>query len=166
MLLFLGQVGEFIIILKITFHLAEFAFPNLPFLGQFKINILFLATPRFPLLGRFEIQILDHKVPGIDKRLAEELVTVMHRIRSLDLKKLPSISETLDWARALLALNADELEDEVVSDTLSVILKYEGDVKKAQGELSKLIEKKSGEKRAEGSQPAPGTSDAKKGILH
>lgn len=113
-----------------------------------------------------EIQILDHKVPGIDKRLAEELVTVMHRIRSLDLKKLPSISETLDWARALLALNADDLEDEVVSDTLSVILKYEGDVKKAQGELSKLIEKKSGEQRAEGSQPAPGTSDAKKGILH
>ena len=113
-----------------------------------------------------ELQILDHKVPGIDKRLAEEVVTVMHRIRDLDLKKLPSISETLDWARALMALNAEELEDELVGDTLNVILKYEGDVRKAQGELSKLIEKKSSEEKAKGPQPAPAQPSAKKGILH
>lgn len=113
-----------------------------------------------------ELQILDHKVPGIDKRLAEEVIMVMHRIRDLDLKKLPSISETLDWARALMALNAEELEDELVGDTLSVILKYEGDVRKAQGELSKLIEKKSSEEKAKGPQPAPAQPSAKKGILH
>ena len=111
-----------------------------------------------------EVKILDTKVPGIDERLAAEVVTVMNRIRNLDLKKTPSISETLDWARALLALNATELEDQLVSDTLSVILKYEGDVQKAQGELSKLLEKKTAEAAAEKPQAAP--SPEKKGILH
>jgi MoxR-like ATPase len=112
-----------------------------------------------------ERRILETKVPGIDKRLADEVVAVMHRIRDLDLKKTPSISETLDWARALLALNAGELEDELVSDTLNVILKYEGDVQKAQKELGKLLEKKTAEVAADKPQPAP-ASTAKKGILH
>lgn len=111
-----------------------------------------------------EVQILDRKVPNIDKRLAEEVVQLMNRIRDLDLKKTPSISETLDWARALLALNADELEDQIVGDTLNVILKYEGDVQKAQNELSKLIQQKTAEQAAEKPQPAPAA--AKKGILH
>jgi MoxR-like ATPase len=113
-----------------------------------------------------EIQILDRKVPNIDKRLAEEVVQLMNRIRELDLKKTPSISETLDWARALLALNADELEDQIVSDTLNVILKYEGDVQKAQNELSKLIQKKTAEQAAEKPTQAPPATTAKKGILH
>ena len=113
-----------------------------------------------------EVQILDRKVPNIDKRLAEEVVQLMNRIRDLDLKKTPSISETLDWARALLALNADELEDQIVGDTLNVILKYEGDVQKAQNELSKLIQKKTAEQAAEKAQPAPAAPAAKKGILH
>ncbi|MBJ22435.1 MAG: ATPase [Deltaproteobacteria bacterium] len=113
-----------------------------------------------------EIQILDRKVPNIDKRLAEEVVQLMNRIRELDLKKTPSISETLDWARALLALNADELEDQIVGDTLNVILKYEGDVQKAQNELSKLIQKKSAEAAAEKPQQAPAAEATKKGILH
>ena len=63
------------------------------------------------------------------------LVAMMHRLRQLDLKKTPSISETLDWARALLALNATDLDEELVNQTFNVILKYEGDVRKAQGEL-------------------------------
>lgn len=113
-----------------------------------------------------EIEILNRKVPDIDKRLAEEIVQMMNRIRDLDLKKTPSISETLDWARALLALNADELEDQIVSDTLNVILKYEGDVQKAQNELSKLIQKKTAEVAAEKPQQAPPQESAKKGILH
>jgi MoxR-like ATPase len=113
-----------------------------------------------------EVRILDRKVPNIDKRLAEEVVQLMNRIRDLDLKKTPSISETLDWARALLALNADELEDQIVSDTLNVILKYEGDVQKAQNELSKLIQKKTAEAAAEKPQQAPEQPAAKKGILH
>ena len=112
-----------------------------------------------------EVQILDRKVPNIDKRLAEEVVQLMNKIRDLDLKKTPSISETLDWARALLALNAEELEDQIVGDTLNVILKYEGDVQKAQNELAKLIEKKTAQTAAEAPQKAPAES-TKKGILH
>ncbi|MEZ4281039.1 MAG: MoxR family ATPase [Myxococcota bacterium] len=115
-----------------------------------------------------EVRILDRKVPNIDKRLAEEVVGLMNRIRALDLKKTPSISETLDWARALLALNAEELEDQIVSDTLNVILKYEGDVEKAQNELAKLIKKKTAEVSAAQPQvaPAPAPGAVKKGILH
>ena len=112
-----------------------------------------------------EVRILDAKVPGIDQRMADDVVRLMHRIRDLDLKKTPSISETLDWARALLALNANELEDELVNDTLNVILKYEGDVKKAQSELSKLLEKKTSEAAAQQPQPVPEPAK-KKGVLH
>ena len=93
---------------------------------------------------------------------------MMHRLRQLDLKKTPSISETLDWARALLALNAQELDAELVNQTLNVILKYEGDVRKAQSELDKLLQKKAGETRAAkpaaAAEPAPAAT--KKGALH
>ena len=58
--------------------------------------------------AELELRILEAKVPGVGRRLAEELVGVMQRLRKLDLKKTPSISETLDWARALLALNATQ----------------------------------------------------------
>ncbi len=117
-----------------------------------------------------EVSILDSKVPGIEARLAEDVVELMNKIRALDLKKRPSISETLDWARALLALNAGDLDEDIVNDTLNVILKYEGDVKKAQSELGKLIEKKTSAIAAEGPQgeeaPKPKASTAKKGVLH
>jgi len=113
--------------------------------------------------------ILETKVPDASKRLVEDLVTMMHRLRQLDLKKTPSISETIDWARALLALNATDLDQELVNQTFSVILKYEGDVRKAQGELSKLLAKKEGEARAAApSTPgaAPTPAAVKKGALH
>jgi len=113
--------------------------------------------------------ILETKVPDASKRLVEDLVTMMHRLRQLDLKKTPSISETIDWARALLALNATDLDQELVNQTFSVILKYEGDVRKAQGELSKLLAKKEGEARA-AAPPTPGAAPTpaavKKGALH
>ena len=114
-----------------------------------------------------EVEILDSKVPGIDQRLAQELVGVMQRLRKLDLKKTPSIAETLDWARALLVLNASELDEALVSDTLNVILKYEGDIRKAEGDLGRLITRKTEEKpeaakAAKTSSPPP----AKKGVLH
>ena len=118
-----------------------------------------------------EVRILDAKVPGIEQRLAEELVGVMQRLRKLDLKKTPSISETLDWARALLALNASELDEELVRDTLNVILKYEGDIKKAQSELGRLIVRKTEEAAPPADDPAPAPAPAakpppKKGTLH
>jgi MoxR-like ATPase len=114
-----------------------------------------------------ERKILETKVPGIEQRLAEELVGVMQRLRKLDLKKTPSISETLDWARALLVLNTSELDEALVRDTLNVILKYEGDIKKAQSELGRLITRKVEEPAAAApgvppiERPAP-----KKGTLH
>jgi len=110
---------------------------------------------------KVEVEILDSKVPGIEQRLAQELVGVMQRLRKLDLKKTPSISETLDWARALLALNASDLDEALVRDTLNVILKYEGDIRKAEGELGRLITRKT-EEKAETAPPPP----AKKGVLH
>jgi len=118
-----------------------------------------------------EREILNVKVPGVDGRLADELVGVMHRIRKLDLKKTPSISETLDWARALLVLNAQELDEDLVKDTLSIILKYEGDIRRAESELGRLIARKAEEQKgqaaAAGPTPAPEPADkAKKGVLH
>ena len=116
-----------------------------------------------------ERRILEKKVPGVADRLADELVGVMHRIRKLDLKKTPSISETLDWARALLVLNATELEEGLVQDTLSIILKYEGDIRKAESELGRLIvrkaEEQQGKEAAEKPVEAP-VDKAKKGVLH
>ena len=113
-----------------------------------------------------EVRILDTKVPDIAEALARDLVALMHKIRGLDLKKTPSISETLDWARSLMALNADTLEQGIVSDTLNVILKYEGDVRKAQGELDKLLQKKAGEAAAKTPGAPPTPAATKKGALH
>ncbi len=115
-----------------------------------------------------EQRILATKVPGIDKRLIEDLVRMMHRLRELDLKKAPSISETLDWARALLALNAKELDEDVVNQTLNVILKYEGDVRKAEGELAKLLARKAEEAKVQAGAPTSvaAATPAKKGALH
>ena len=115
-----------------------------------------------------EKRILETKVPGASAGLVEDLVGMMHRLRQLDLKKTPSISETLDWARALLALNAQELDAELVNQTFNVILKYEGDVRKAQAELDKLLQKKAGEARAAkpAAAPEPAPAATKKGALH
>jgi MoxR-like ATPase len=116
--------------------------------------------------AELECRILAEKVPGIEQRIAEDLVEMMQRLRKLDLKKTPSISETLDWARALLALNAEQLDEDLVKNTLNVILKYEGDIKKAQGELGKLLVKKTEEAPAAAAPEAPAPAPAKKGVLH
>jgi MoxR-like ATPase len=81
------------------------------------------------------------KVPGVSEKLAEEVVDVVQGIRKLDLKKVPSISETLDWAKALTLLNVTHLDESVVNETLNTILKYEGDVRKAEAELKEYLQK-------------------------
>jgi MoxR-like ATPase len=93
----------------------------------------------FPERGQ-ELEIVRLKVPGVSERLAADVVTVVHRIRKLDLKKAPSISETLDWAKALTLLNVKTLDEQLVTETLSTILKYEGDIRKAQQELKEFVE--------------------------
>jgi MoxR-like ATPase len=87
-----------------------------------------------------ELEIVRLKVPEIGPRLAAQVVEAVQRVRKLDLKKVPSISETLDWARTLTLLNAKELDEALVEDTLTAILKYEGDMRKAQDELKTFLQ--------------------------
>ncbi len=106
-----------------------------------------------------ETQIVTLKVPGIAQKLADQIVSLVQRVRKLDLKKAPSISETLDWARALLLLTVKALEEGRVADTLSIILKYEGDIRKAQKELKDFVDLQRAKQRT--AQP-----DSDKDVLH
>jgi MoxR-like ATPase len=78
-----------------------------------------------------ELRIVQLKVPELSPRLARQAVEVVQSLRQVDLKKKPSVSETLDWARALVTLNAKTLDPEVLENTLTVLLKYEADVERA-----------------------------------
>jgi MoxR-like ATPase len=78
-----------------------------------------------------ELEIIRLKVPDLRPELAQQAVAVVHQLRNMDLRKLPSISETLDWARALVTLNAESIDEKTLSNTLTVLLKYEADVAKA-----------------------------------
>jgi MoxR-like ATPase len=89
----------------------------------------------FPTPQR-ELEIVRSRVPGVKEELAKKVVAAIQAIRKLDLKKAPSISETLDWARALTLLNASTLDAQLVTDTLSVVLKYEADIAKAREHAS------------------------------
>jgi MoxR-like ATPase len=86
-----------------------------------------------------EMEIIRLKVPGADEKLAEEVVQLLHRLRKLDLKKRPSISETLDWVKALTLLNVKNLDDTLVNETLSTLMKYEADIRKAEQELKEYL---------------------------
>ena len=95
----------------------------------------------FPEAER-EMAIIKLKVPAAGNQLAEEVVRLLHRLRKLDLKKNPSISETLDWVRALTLLNIKQLDHELVQETLSTLMKYEADVRKAHQELKAYLAEK------------------------
>jgi MoxR-like ATPase len=86
-----------------------------------------------------EAEIVNLKVPGIDQKLTQNVIQLIQRIRKLDLKKTPSISETLDWVKALTLLNVKALEEELVNETLSTLVKYEADIRKAQQELQSYL---------------------------
>jgi MoxR-like ATPase len=78
-----------------------------------------------------ELEIVRLKVPDLRPELAQQAVAVVHQLRNMDLRKVPSISETLDWARALVTLNAKSIDEQTLTNTLTVLLKYESDVAKA-----------------------------------
>ncbi|MHB1293684.1 MAG: AAA family ATPase [Anaerolineae bacterium] len=78
-----------------------------------------------------ELRIVQLKVPDLGKVLARQAVEVVQSLRRMDLKKSPSVSETLDWARALVTLNATALTPEILQDTMTVLLKHEADVGRA-----------------------------------
>jgi MoxR-like ATPase len=106
-----------------------------------------------------ELEIVKMKVPGIAEKLADEVVEVVQGIRKLDLKKVPSISETLDWAKALTLLNVGKLDETVVNETLNTILKYEGDVRKAEAELKEYLQKQK-------TKVKPASAQSDKDLLH
>ena len=83
-----------------------------------------------------EQEILEARVPGLSAHLAEQIARVARSVRNLDLKKSPSVSETIDWARTLLALAVDRVDEDVLADTLHVLLKYQTDIETAAKELT------------------------------
>jgi MoxR-like ATPase len=77
-----------------------------------------------------ELSVVRLKVPELSSRMAQQAVEMVHSLRSLDLRKSPSISETLDWAKSLVSLNAKNLDPQTLQTTLSVLLKHEGDLQR------------------------------------
>ena len=80
-------------------------------------------------------KILAARVPELDDRLAEQVVRAVGLLRAMALKKVPSVAETIDWARTLVSLGLDTLDDETVSQTLGVVLKHHSDQIRAAAEL-------------------------------
>jgi len=78
-----------------------------------------------------ELAVVRLKVPDLNPKLARQAVDFVQRLRKTDMRKAPSISETLDWANALVALNAQNIDKDTLDDTLSVLLKHEADLQKA-----------------------------------
>jgi MoxR-like ATPase len=83
-----------------------------------------------------EQAILLARVPELGEHLAGEIARVARSVRAMDLKKAPSVSETIDWARTLLALGVEQIDGEVIGDTVHVLLKYQTDIERALKELA------------------------------
>jgi len=88
-----------------------------------------------------ESKIIGARVPDVPTELQRQLVEFIHELRNLDLKKLPAISETTDWARTLVLLHAESLEPQLVKDTLNVILKFQEDIDNVHSEVNTLTAK-------------------------
>ncbi len=86
-----------------------------------------------------EAEVLRSRVPGISEALAHAAVAAVQKIRILDLKKAPSIAETIDWGRALVLLGAQALDRTLVSETLTLLLKYETDVARVKDSLADVV---------------------------
>lgn len=88
---------------------------------------------------RLEQKIIASRLPSVDPELNRQLVSFVHGLRALDLKKAPAISETIDWARSLVLLKANQLDRQLVRDTLNVLLKFEQDIEAAHEALPELL---------------------------
>ena len=88
----------------------------------------------YPSVER-ERDIIVSRVPGISTALAEQIAHVVRSLRAMDLKKAPSVSETLDWARTLVVLGREEIGDDDVATTLHILLKYQSDIERAHKEI-------------------------------
>ena len=81
-------------------------------------------------------EIINAKIPGMDENLADQIARIVRSVRQLDLKKHPSVSETLDWAKTLLLLGVQKIDADVATDTVNVLLKYRSDIEKAVKEFA------------------------------
>ena len=86
-----------------------------------------------------ELEIIRLKVPEVSDQLARAVVAAVQKIRAMDLRKPPSVSESLDWARSLVILNAQTLDPAVVEATLTLLVKYEKDLERVRGALDKVL---------------------------
>lgn len=94
----------------------------------------------YPELDK-ELNILRAKVPGMDEKLAQQICVFMKELRQLRLEKTPGVAETLDWATALAQMHFEQLDKEIIENTLGVILKDWQDIRHTQDSLSELLEK-------------------------
>ena len=89
--------------------------------------------------AKLERQIIKTRVPELNKNIQKQLVNFVQGLRDLDLKKVPAISESIDWARTLILLSAKELDEKLARETLNVLLKYQQDIEVTQKEIPRLI---------------------------
>ena len=89
--------------------------------------------------AKLERQIIKTRVPELNTNIQKQLVHFVQGLRNLDLKKVPAISETIDWARTLILLSAKELDEKLARETLNVLLKYQQDIEVTQKEIPRLI---------------------------
>ena len=90
---------------------------------------------------RLEREIIRVRAPDVPEKLRDQLVSFIQQIRKLDLKKVPSVSETIDWAKVLMILNATDLRPDLIKDTLNIFLKFEADIEIVNGRLYQMAEK-------------------------
>jgi MoxR-like ATPase len=110
-----------------------------------KRRCLFLHID-YPDMER-EKEIVLARVPDISDNLADQVARIVRSIRQLELKKAPSVSETLDWARTLMLLGVDSVNEKEAADTINILLKYQSDIAKA---VKELTDDKGGQRRALG----------------
>jgi MoxR-like ATPase len=113
-----------------------------------------------------ELAIVRLKVPEAADQLNQEIINVVQSLRKLDLKKTPGISETLDWVKALTLLNVQNLDNALVDETLDTIVKYEGDVRKAQEELKEYLRRVRARRAGTETAAAPGSPRSDKDMLN
>jgi len=90
---------------------------------------------------KLEREIIRVRAPDVPEKLRGQLVSFIQQVRKLDLKKAPSVSETIDWAKVLMILNAKDLRPDLIKDTLNIFLKFEADIEIVKGRLYQMAEK-------------------------
>ena len=89
--------------------------------------------------NKLEREIVRSRIPNVEATLEKQIVTFVQEVREMDLKKVPAVSETLDWAKALILLNVHNLETNIVRSTLNVLLKFQDDIEHIEPEIPTLI---------------------------